>query len=386
MTKSIRFLFIILAILAIHSKAMCEDKAVVCDRLYYDGEEGNLALNIGGKFKSLEALSETMNLHKEIGRLNGKGYRLHDILVKADFNGGGFCADWQVSGPKPVIEAYAKTLEKGYGDKSVFYDFSYAKVDLKPTAFYETEDAFSISLSFSKHTYKPGEDIIAQARINNNMKTPALLVKCADGSVRGWRYPQCVFEIKDASGKTPENIYAPMCKTVNPLTPEEFITVPPKKSAELFDGGFVFSRAFNLTKPGKYFIFVRYSTVAVKEWQWYGLYSDEYWKDRNQNEFWKKRSSEILKNRKMLDKIELFSIKSNTVEIEIAAKTVDRATALKIAEDACRISGWKFKDATAEEKPDSWIIRTNTHALGMNAMIKIDKYTGKVKEKNITGP
>jgi uncharacterized membrane protein YkoI len=259
-------------------------------------------------------------------------------------------------------------------------------VDLKTTAFYETEDAFSISLSSSKYSYKSGEEIIVNAKVNNNMNKQALLVRCLDGSVRSWRYPQCAFEIKDSSGKTPENIFVPMCKVVNPLTTDDFIKVPPGESAELFDGGFVFSNAFKLVKPGKYYVFIRYSTVTLKEWQWYGLYSDEYWNSRNSNEFWKKREKEIIKNRDLLNRIELVSIKSNTIEIEITGKPISREEAIKIAGEACRKAGWKFNDITADEDDGKWVVRTNTKALGMNVAIVIDKFTGAVIEKHITGP
>jgi uncharacterized membrane protein YkoI len=382
-SSAIIVLFIILSVPAI---CMSEGRPVVCDRLYYDGNEGNSAYNISGKFLTLEMLSDYLDPMKEIGEFGGKRYRLYDILVKADFNGGGFFVEWQVSGPKPLIEKYLEKLEKGLRDKTVFYDLSKTAVDLKTTAFYETEDAFSIGLSSSKYSYKPGEEIIVWAKVKNNMNTPALLVRCLDGSARGFRYPQCVFEIKDSSGKTPENIFAPMCKVVNPLTPDEFIDILPGESAELFDGGFVFSNAFKLVKPGKYYIFIRYSTVALKEWEWYGMYSDEYWNSRNSNEFWKKREKEIIKNRELLKKIELVSIKSNTIEIEISGNPLSRKEAIRIAEEACKKSGWKFNDVTAGEDDGRWVVRTNTKALGMNATIVIDKYTGVVVEKNITGP
>ena len=43
-------------------------------------------------------------------------------------------------------------------------------------------------------------------------------------------------------------------------------------------------------------------------------------------------------------------------------------------------------EITADENDGKWVVRTNTKALGMNAMIVIDKYTGAVIEKHITGP
>ncbi len=382
-SSAIMILFIILSMPAV---CMSEGRPVVCDRLYYDGDEGNIAYTISGKFVTLEMLSDNLDPMKEIGEFGGKSYRLYDVLVKADFNGGGFFVEWQVSGPKPLIVRYLDNLENGLRDKTVFYDLSKTAVDLKTTAFYETEDAFSINLSSFRYSYRPGEEIIVNAKVNNNMNTPALLVRCLDGSARGLRYPQCVFEIKDSSGKTPENIFAPMCKVVNPLTPDDFIDVPPGGSAELFDGGFVFSNAFKLVKPGKYYIFIRYSTVALKEWEWYGMYSDEYWNSRNSNEFWKKREKEIIKNRDLLKKTELVSFKSNTIEIEITGNPLSREEAIKIAGEACKISGWKFNDITADEDDGKWLVRTNTKALGMNATIVIDKNTGAVLEKNITGP
>ncbi len=384
--KALSSIIVLFIILSVPVVCMSEERPVVCDRLYYDGNEGNSAYSISGKFVTLQMLSVNLDPMKEIGEFGGKSYRLYDVLVKADFNGGVFFVEWQVSGPKPLIERYLEQLQKGLRDKTVFNDLSIIAVDLKTTAFYETEDAFSISLSSSKYSCRPGEEIIVWAKVNNNMKTPTRLVRCLDGSARGLRYPQCVFEIKDSSGKTPDNIFAPMCKVVNPLVPDDFIDVPPGESAELFDGGFVFSNAFKLVKPGKYYIFIRYSTVTLKEWEWYGMYSDEYWNSRNSNEFWKKREMEIIKNRELLKKIELVSIKSNTIEIEITGNPLSHEEAIKIAGETCLESGWKFNDVTAEEDNGKWIIRTNTKALGMNATIVIDKNTGAVLEKNITGP
>lgn len=110
----------------------------IADQFYWTGVEGNLGIEIDGKFETEAALITSLTLETEIGPFkdshypfNVRKWTLRDILVRVDFSGG-TSAKWQVSGPKPLLMHYLEKLKKGSDDKSVFYDFSYRFVNFKP--------------------------------------------------------------------------------------------------------------------------------------------------------------------------------------------------------------------------------------------------------------
>jgi len=112
----------------------------VADQFYWTGAEGNLGIEIVGKFETEAALVTSLTLETEIGPFkdshypfNMRKWTLRDILVRVDF-GGGTSATWQVSGPKPLLMRYLEALKKGSDDKSVFYDFGYRFVNFKPSS------------------------------------------------------------------------------------------------------------------------------------------------------------------------------------------------------------------------------------------------------------
>jgi|ERR1043165_6285642 len=112
----------------------------VADQFYWTGAEGNLGIEIVGKFETEAALVTSLTLETEIGPFkdshypfNVRKWTLRDILVRVDF-GGGTSATWQVSGPKPLLMRYLEALKKGSDDKSVFYDFGYRFVNFKPSS------------------------------------------------------------------------------------------------------------------------------------------------------------------------------------------------------------------------------------------------------------
>jgi len=112
----------------------------ISDKYYYTGAEGNLGIEIDGKFKSESALITTLALATEIGLFKDRHYpfevrkwTLRDILVSVDFNGGGSVAKWKVSGPKPLLLSYLDGLTKKSADKSIFYDFGYRLINFKPS-------------------------------------------------------------------------------------------------------------------------------------------------------------------------------------------------------------------------------------------------------------
>jgi hypothetical protein len=118
-----------------------EDKStvLVADKYYWPGPEGNLGVEITGKFQSEQKLEETLNLFNEIGSFKDLNYpsekvwRLRDILVLEDFNATGSVAKWQVCGPKPLILEYLKSLKRKDEDQSLFYDFGYRLINFKPS-------------------------------------------------------------------------------------------------------------------------------------------------------------------------------------------------------------------------------------------------------------
>jgi hypothetical protein len=138
----IAFLFCSLTFHAQQTKTPENTRSVIiADQYYWAGPEGNLGIEIVGKFQSEEQLFDTLNLQKMIGTFKAKkhpfnstNWRLRDILVALDLNGNGNVAKWRVSGPKPLLMDYLEGLKQRYEDKSVFYDFGWTFVDFKPTA------------------------------------------------------------------------------------------------------------------------------------------------------------------------------------------------------------------------------------------------------------
>jgi hypothetical protein len=115
-------------------------QVLVADVYYWTGPEGNLGIEITGKFQSKDQQKDMLNVSKEIGTFKGKKYpfepttwTLLDILVSADFNANGSVATWRVSGPKPLLCDYLDRLKRAYEDKSVFYDFRYEFIDFRPS-------------------------------------------------------------------------------------------------------------------------------------------------------------------------------------------------------------------------------------------------------------
>jgi hypothetical protein len=366
---------------------------MVTDRLYfYDPEDKfeNAGLSISGKFNSEELLTAAFRLDAIIGNFRERKWTLRDILVDADFNCNGSAATWNVSVPKPIIEGYLKYLSEGYKKKTLFYDFSFNRLDYRPTAYFEKEEAVTdpveIFLRSEKIKYFIGEKVLLTVDIRNNTRRDIVLVKPQGGSERGWRYPFCVFSVNCSSSESREDIHVPACKTVDPLSTEAFFVVPSGRTVPLYAGGYEMNRDFKLDKPGVYSVIFRYSTVAAGEWQWYGAYTAEYWKDRNSNEFWKKREKEILKNRDELKKVFRIDTRTEGIQFELIRKQCGKDEALKIAETICIENNWKWKDVRINDAGESWQVMTNSMSLGMNAIIRIEKSTCKVLSKFFTGP
>ncbi|MFC1594687.1 hypothetical protein ACFL38_05100 [Candidatus Omnitrophota bacterium] len=115
-----------------------KEPRLVADQLYaWDCPEGNLGIFMVGKFNSREQMEETFSLSREIGEYKGRTWKLSDILVSTGFNANGDVANWEVSGPKPLLLSYVRKLEEQHEDDSLLYDFGYWYVNFKPSAYWE---------------------------------------------------------------------------------------------------------------------------------------------------------------------------------------------------------------------------------------------------------
>ena len=111
-----------------------ETPRVLADRLYWTGAGGNLALRITGKFNSGRVRSKALALDQLIGRYHGRSWTLSDILVSVDFNAMGTTASWVVSGPGPLIGAYAVGWAKRYQKRIGVYDLGVTQIPVLTTA------------------------------------------------------------------------------------------------------------------------------------------------------------------------------------------------------------------------------------------------------------
>lgn len=109
----------------LYSARLYPQGAKIADRFYWLEGKGNLGITIFGKFNSAHKMAETFNLSQEIGSFNNRKWILRDILLTVDYGGNGNVAQWQVSGPKPLIQKYINDLKAQYANKSVFYNLSY---------------------------------------------------------------------------------------------------------------------------------------------------------------------------------------------------------------------------------------------------------------------
>ena len=367
------------------------DPLAVADRLYYSGQEGNMGLELSVKFNSIDSLASHVNLYTPIGSFHGRVWTLYDVLVDLDTNGNGYVANWRISGPKPLLEEYQKTLQKE-GDANAFLDFSSNVLDFRPTAYWEREAAreerepIKLLLSAERRLFQLGEPILVHVTLQNVSNRSLYLILPQDGSDRGWRYPLGYFELKDEVGRTDSVAHIPRCKVTDPLSPEAFFDLPPRKSKSLFPDGYLLTMNYQMSKPGVYYLTYRYSTIASKEWQWYGLYSDVYWNERDANPFWQSRRTLIEENRKVLNSLEQVSTRSNWIQFEVVDRLVSRQEALRTAETVCRAEKWPWQDAMVLDRDRFWDVMTQKDQLGSNAFVRVDKKTGEVIMKGLTGP
>ncbi|MFZ2956168.1 MAG: hypothetical protein WA705_04665 [Candidatus Ozemobacteraceae bacterium] len=373
---------------------------VVSDRLYFDGPEGNAGLAFQVKFFTVKALTDFFKLDTPVGNIENRSFTLRDILVNINFDGGNtIWADVRLSGPKPIILNYLSDLERKFREKNLLSDFSWNFMNFKPTAYYETEgmskpmkeDILSLFLSTNKPKFLLEEPIIIQAVIKNNWDRKLTLVKPQDASINGFRYPLCVIELKNEQGLKEGFSVTPACKTVDALASDAFFEIEPGKPVELFPKGIPLDHCFKIQKPGIYYLMCRYSTIANHECKWYGAYTFDYWNARLENEFWKKNEPLVQANRLRLADVERADLQSEWVKIEIEAPRspdpgISKTEAGSIAEKIFAQEKWPTNDINVRENGEFWDIQSNSNATGRNGYIRLNRATGEVISKHITGP
>lgn len=236
-------------------------------------------------------------------------------------------------------------------------------------------------------SYETGKPVVVNLRITNNSGNAVMLVHGQDGSIHKFRYPHLYYTILNEKNDTLK-IMQPIDKVVNPLSSQYFFTLGPGESKDFYEDGFDLSRYFDL-KEGVYEIICFYSTDAQKESQWYGAYSDDYWEKIFENSFWLKIKPDMEKCSQMLQKVPEINVSSEPVRIDIkSAVYVSREKALEIAKNVCAQEKWKWDEDKiyVTDQGNEWRIMTNSNSLGMNGIINIDKRTGEVLSKFMTGP
>ena len=91
----------------------------------------------------------------------------------------------------------------------------------------------------------------------------------------------------------------------------------------------------------------------------------------------------------MLKKVPKVNLSSEPVRIAIKSGIyISREKALEIAKNVCAQEKWKWEEGkiSVTDQGNEWNIMTNSNSLGMNGIINIDKRTGEVLSKFMTGP
>ncbi|MBN1893904.1 hypothetical protein JW906_05395 [bacterium] len=221
--------------------------------------------------------------------------------------------------------------------------------------------------------------------MKNVSADPISIVLPQDGSGQKFRYPHAFVIVLDSAGEILKDS-RPCCKTVDPLTSDGFRRILPGESVPLFPDGFAIG-PFLKGLAGDFSLVFVYSTQASREAEWFGLYTDEYWKNRNRNSFWKSRKKEIAKVQKLLQKVPRITLVSDTLHIRVGkASGITREMAMEIARSVCAEQGWEWEGVHAEELTAEWRITTGFGRLGCNAFIRIEKTSGRVLDSHLTGP
>ena len=249
----------------------------------------------------------------------------------------------------------------------------------------DIQQPLQITINSDREVYVAGDAITVNATVTNNSRKGVWVARPQEGSEQGFRYPYCIFEVLDEKGVPVQDDYL-ACKTVDPVFKDGFVYLKPGQSVNLYKEGYRLDKS-KILPQGTYTVVVSYSTESQKESQWYGLYSDDVWAERNKNPFWRKRAGKIKQSNKFIRKVPRLSITSNSITIKVVGVAgIAKEEALKIAREICNQQGWKWRGVNIVDYGTYWDINTNWGSLGSNALIRIDKRTGEVLEKHLTGP
>ncbi len=239
----------------------------------------------------------------------------------------------------------------------------------------------------AQNEYESGRPVVVNVRLINSGSDDCLLVYAQDGSLHKFRYPYLYFNIV-RNDSVPVPIMQPIDKVVNPLSSSAFFTLKSGAETDLLEDGLDLSRHYDL-KEGKYSVSCVYSTAAEKESQWYGSFSDDYWSEIYENSFWLKRKSDMEKSAQFLARVQKITIMSEPVFFTIGKGVfISKDQALEIARKVCIEEKWRWDSSKAGvfDEGSEWKVVTNSMSLGMNGIIRIDKRTGEVVYKFMTGP
>lgn len=113
----------------------------VAERFFWTGPGGNRGLEIKARFQSQAWLERVMSPDMVIGAFRDKNpphefrdWTLREILVSMNLNAAEIAAVWRVSGPEPLITAYAEGLLRLSKTNPLVQDVSYHSVNFKPAA------------------------------------------------------------------------------------------------------------------------------------------------------------------------------------------------------------------------------------------------------------
>lgn len=113
----------------------------VAERFYWTGPDGNLGLEIMARFQSQAWLERATRPDMVIGSFRDRNpphdfrdWTLREILVSMNLNAAEIAAVWRVSGPEPLITAYAEGLVRLSRKNPIVQDVSYKAVKFRPAA------------------------------------------------------------------------------------------------------------------------------------------------------------------------------------------------------------------------------------------------------------
>ncbi|MCM2305611.1 MAG: hypothetical protein NDJ72_12985 [Elusimicrobia bacterium] len=111
----------------------------VADRFFWTGPEGNLGLEIKARFQSQAMLERVLRPDMVVGSYKDKDssklrdWPLREILVSVNLNAEETAAVWRVSGPRPLIAAYADGLARLSKTYPVLQDVDVHEVKFRAT-------------------------------------------------------------------------------------------------------------------------------------------------------------------------------------------------------------------------------------------------------------